>query len=220
MLKVSDLTKNWYRVSEVGDLIGRSSATVTRYAKQGMFSLNRLEDRGWYYIPRSDLIEYLLDNGMIYDDTAADTYVAIYARVSSQDQKITGDLDRQISNLVLACQGERVQVFSDVASGLNDKRPGLQKLFSAITNGDVSRVVITDKDRLTRFGYSYLEYFFAYFGVTIDVINDDDESSADQELVDDMMGLIASFSGRFYGLRSAKKRQARDVIDELDEGEE
>ena len=220
MLKVSDLTKNWYRVSEVGDLIGRSPATVTRYAKQGMFSLNRLEDRGWYYIPKSDIVKYLLDNGMVYDDTDNDTHVAIYARVSSQDQKSTGDLDRQISDLVVACQGERVQVYSDVASGLNDHRPGLQKLFSAITNREVSKVVITDRDRLTRFGYSYLEYFFAYFGVTIDVINDDDESSADQELVDDMMGLIASFSGRFYGLRSAKKRQARRVIDELDEGDE
>ena len=220
MLKVSDLTKNWYRVSEVGDLIGRSPATVTRYAKQGMFSLNRLEDRGWYYIPKSDIVKYLLDNGMVYDDTDNDTYVAIYARVSSQDQKSTGDLDRQISDLVIACQGERVQVYSDVASGLNDHRPGLQKLFSAITNREVSKVVITDRDRLTRFGYSYLEHFFAYFGVTIDVINDDDESSADQELVDDMMGLIASFSGRFYGLRSAKKRQARRVIDELDEGDE
>ena len=74
----------------------------------------------------------------------------IYARVSSSDQK--SDLERQIEYLKEYCsaKGYRViDVLTDIASGLNEKRRGLRKLFNYVVNGKVDVVVISYKDRLT-----------------------------------------------------------------------
>ena len=77
----------------------------------------------------------------------------------------------------------------------------------------VSRVFVTYKDRLTRFGFHYLETVFEHEGVPIIVIRDmAHERSVQEELVEDMMALIASFSGKLYGLRSGKnKKKQKDA---------
>jgi len=77
----------------------------------------------------------------------------IYTRVSSSDQK--DDLERQVKYLQEYCsaKGYRVmEVLTDVASGLNEKRRGLRKLFKLVESKSVDIVVLTYKDRLTRFG--------------------------------------------------------------------
>ena len=108
-------------------------------------------------------------------------------------------MTRQIEYLEDYCKRNGVfdySVFSDVASGLNAKRSGLNNLIDAIFSNNVSVVYITYRDRLTRFGFEYLEKFFKYFGVEIIVVCTEDNKSVQEELVDDMMSLIASFSGR------------------------
>lgn len=115
-------------------------------------------------------------------------------------------------------KGTNIKVFSDVASGLNDKRKGLMQLFEAITKGDVSKVYITYPDRLTRFGYSYIEYFFNKFGVEIIVCKDKENKTPQEELVADLMNLLASFSGKLYGMRSKKiQKEKEDVAEVLQE---
>jgi len=89
---------------------------------------------------------------------AREVRAVIYARVSSSDQK--SDLERQIECLTQYCtaKGYRViNVLSDIASGLKTNRRGLQKLFNYVVNKQVDVVVITYKDRLTRFGFEYLD---------------------------------------------------------------
>ena len=72
-----------------------------------------------------------------------------------------------------------------------------------VMNGKVNHVYVTYKDRLTRFGYHYLEKVFAHYGVRIIVVKDIEKAkSIEQELAEDLMSLIASFSGKLYGLRS------------------
>jgi predicted site-specific integrase-resolvase len=84
----------------------------------------------------------------------------------------------------------------------------LQELIRLVLDGKVHRVFVTYKDRLTRFGYRYLEATFSYHGVPIMVVKDKDrEKSVEEELVEDMMSLTASFSGKLYGLRSGKNRR-------------
>jgi Predicted site-specific integrase-resolvase len=58
-----------------------------------------------------------------------------------------------------------VDVLSDVASGLKTERKGLMKLFNQVVNRQVDVVVVTYRDRLTRFGFKYLEYFFKQYGL-------------------------------------------------------
>jgi len=61
-----------------------------------------------------------------------------------------------------------VEVLKDIASGLNTQRKGLLKLFQLVEGRSVDVVLITYKDRLTRFGFEYLEEFFSTTGVKIE----------------------------------------------------
>lgn len=97
-------------------------------------------------------------------------------------------------------------VLKEVGSGLNDKRKKLLELIALVVNNRVNRVFVTYRDRLTRFGFNYLETVFNAYGVEIVTVKQDSEKrSVEQELVDDMMALIVSFSGKLYGLRGKKK---------------
>ena len=140
---------------------------------------------------------------------------ALYGRVSSHEQKAKGDLERQLERLKTAAEelalGEPIFVFTDVASGLSDKRKGLSRLMELSAQGAITDVVITYKDRLTRFGFGYLEKYFESYGVKIHLVNGQaDKKSLQDELVDDLLSIVTSFSGRLYGLRSHQK--ARSLV--------
>ena len=77
-----------------------------------------------------------------------------------------------------------------------------------LQNVKVKRLNITHKDRLTRFGYEYLETFFESYGTKIIVTEDMEEKNAQEEMVEDMMSLLASFSGKLYGMRSSRRKEA------------
>lgn len=135
--------------------------------------------------------------------------VATYARVSSHDQKTKGDLDRQSSRLSEYCAKKELNVsniIKDVGSGLSDTRKGFLKLSSLVIEKKIDKIVIENKDRLTRFQYNFIEKMFNSYGVEIICI-ETKEISDEDDLVGDMMALIASFSGRLYGRRSAKRRK-------------
>jgi len=71
----------------------------------------------------------------------------------------------------------------------------------------VAEVAITYEDRLTRFGQEFLEMLFACFDVTLTVLEPGEEKTPEQELTDDLLALIASLSGRLYGMRSHKQKE-------------
>ncbi|MFX1253635.1 MAG: IS607 family transposase [Promethearchaeota archaeon] len=132
---------------------------------------------------------------------------AIYARVSSHDQKKKGDVDRQIKVTKEYCEARGAsnpRVFKDISSGLNTKRPGLTKLCEAIEQQEIERVICTYPDRLTRFGLSYLTNYFGSHGASVEMMEQPPTQSMEEELVQDMVAIITSFSGRGHGLRSAK----------------
>jgi len=108
----------------------------------------------------------------------------------------------------------------DNASGLNENRKGLNRLLDLAERGEITDIIITNKDRLTRFGYAYLERHLNRLGVTIHVLHSKRETSAEQELLDDFMALIASFSGRFYKMRDKahKLELLQKAQKELEEG--
>lgn len=103
--------------------------------------------------------------------------------------------------------------YTDVASGLNEDRRGLDLLLDDVPDADYGRVLVTYEDRLTRFGCSYLERYFDSYGVTLTVIEDETDTSAQEELVDDLIKLVGSFSGKLYGMRSSKQQQVVDVVE-------
>jgi len=106
---------------------------------------------------------------------------------------------------------------------LKTDRKGLLKLFNYVVNKQVDVVVITYKDRLTRFGFEYLEYFFKWFGVRIEVVFGEEPEGAYQELVEDLIAIVTSFAGKLYGMRSHKKKQLvqgfKQLIEEVERNE-
>lgn len=143
----------------------------------------------------------------------AEVVCATYARVSSHEQKQKGDLDRQSQRLSEYCAKHGMlvtHIIKDVGSGLNDNRSGFVKLTDLIIKQKVNKLVIEHKDRLTRFQFKFIKKMFESYGCEVIVINGMDVSDT-EELAADMMSLLASFSGKFYGKRSAERRKKNNL---------
>jgi predicted site-specific integrase-resolvase len=126
--------------------------------------------------------------------------IALYARVSSADQKADGT--RQLERLREYALSRGYQVskeVTEIASGLNDQRPKLMKL---LMDASIGTIIVEHKDRLTRFGFHYIEQFMQMQGRKIEVIF---PSETDNELVDDFVAVITSMCSRIYGKRNSKR---------------
>lgn len=133
---------------------------------------------------------------------------AVYARVSTAKQQAeAGNLQRQKERLI-ACAVEKgyqiKAVYTENASGLNDNRRELAKLAKTATKGEIDAIVIEYKDRLARFGYKYLEQYYRSCGIEIDIMELDEKKSPQEELVEDMIAIVTSFSARIYGKRGGR----------------
>ncbi len=127
--------------------------------------------------------------------------IALYARVSSADQK--DDLTRQLHRLrdYAAAKGYSVsKEVIELASGLNDSRPKLAKL---LTDTTISTIIVEHKDRLTRFGFEYIRQLLEVQQRRIEVVF---ETDTNDELVDVFVAIITSMSARLYGRRNSKRR--------------
>ena len=134
-----------------------------------------------------------------------------YARVSSRRQQVEGDLARQVARL-RAHADDAVVVFTDVASGLSDRRAGLRKALSVCMKPGVDRLMVEHPDRLARFGVGVIENLLAGYGVTVIYTGQPEDESAESELVRDMLAIVTSFAGRLYGQRSAKTKRLRAAV--------
>ena len=207
MYKASDFTKEFYKTGEVAKLLSVTPLTIMNYDKNGKLKFERTYTNR-RVIRKENLINFLDEIGLIIHDENFRKDV-IYARVSSHDQKEKGDLDRQAMFLIESVSDlQNPVVFKEVGSGLNDNRPKLQQLIRMVMNDEVKRVFVTYKDRLTRFGFNYLKAVFDYKDVEIVVVkNSIAEKTVEAELTEDMMALIASFSGKLYGMRSKTNKR-------------
>jgi putative resolvase len=140
--------------------------------------------------------------------------VAIYARVSSSEHR--EHLERQAERLSQYCTVRGYQVATvvkEIASGVNDSRP---KLLSLLKDISITRVVVEHRDRLTRFGFHYIDTLFAVQGRVIEVVNPAQNDT--EELLADLASIINSFCARLYGRRRAK-RKTEKLVQELQEDE-
>ncbi|MBF1214905.1 MAG: IS607 family transposase [Fusobacterium periodonticum] len=208
MIKKSELTKEYYKTGELAKMIGKQTRTVQSYCIKGDIN-SIIIPSGKRIISRDEVIKYLRSSNLLYeDDNKIDL---IYARVSTNEQKNRGDLDRQIDYIIreiIAKNPKNLKVFSEVGSGLNDNRTELKKLLDMVMNDEIDRIFILYKDRLTRFGFNYLEQICNKFGTKIIVISEEiQEKSIQEELAEDIISIIHSFSGKLYGMRNKIKEK-------------
>jgi predicted site-specific integrase-resolvase len=156
----------------------------------------------WQWWKGGQLDAYQLPTGTIIvrEPQIAASGVALYARVSSADQK--ADAARQMQRLrdYAAARGYQVVLeVTEIASGLNDECPKLKKV---LTNPSVGVLVVEHKDRLARFGYGYIATLLEHHGCRVEAVYPSDTGDG---LVDDLAAVISSMASRMYGRRNSKR---------------
>lgn len=154
----------------------------------------------------------------MYDNTNRKRHDIIYTRVSTTKQKKNGDLDRRIQKItqyIVDKNPYNLLTLTDVGSGLNDDRKNLNKLLNLAISDKVNRIFILYKDRLTRFGFRYLEKICLKHNTEIIVISNDlNDKSTQEELAEDIISLIHSFSRKLYGMCKKIKQEADKIEDD------
>lgn len=124
-----------------------------------------------------------------------------YCRVSSSKQK--EDLTRQIA--YMKDKFPFHEIISDVGSGLNFHRKGLQTILELAINGELDELIIAYKDRLARFGYELIEWLInKYSNATINIINRIEEETPTEELTKDIVSIMNVYVAKINGLRKYK----------------
>lgn len=177
----------------------------------------------WRWFQAGRIAGYQADTGTIIvtEPVAPETPVSvtqkvvIYTRVSAAENK--SNLESQAGRLqdYCAAKGWSVsQVVKEIGSGVNDNRPKLLKLLADPT---VTLIVVEHKDRLTRFGFNYIEQLLTMQDRRIEVINQAENGKED--LIQDFVSIVTSFCARLYGQRRCKRKTER-IIAELRTDEE
>lgn len=135
-----------------------------------------------------------------------------YARVSSDDQKEDLIRQQQVLEMYCANQGWTFELISDLGSGMNYKKKGLNKLLEAIMNDEIGRLVLTHKDRLLRFGAELVFTLCEAKSVEIVILNKGENLSFEEELAQDVLEVITVFSARLYGSRSKKNQKLIQAV--------
>ena len=199
-----------YTLKKASEILGLSVRYIQILDKQGKITCKRTIG-GRRRISESEIKRLLGDD----KGETANKKLAIYARVSSNEQKKKGDLSRQIAKIKQEIPIDNyleVYEITDVASGLNDKRKGLSKLIELAREKKIDEIALAYRDRLTRFGYGYLEELFSGYGIKIHIVKEEQKKPQEEELVDDMIAIVTSFAGKLYGMRSKKKRHMVDAV--------
>ena len=148
----------------------------------------------------------------------------LYARVSSARQEQDSHLARQTARLREAATSrgyEVVQMITEQASSLNERRKGMKKLLSLIGEQAVDVVVIEYPERLVRFGFGYLEQAFSWKDVRLEVLDPPKHQEPTEELIEDMLTIVTIFASRLYGQRAkGVRKRVETVLKECEQEEQ
>lgn len=183
---------------------------ISQYAKKHNVTIRTV----WNWIADDKLIVEKTQTGrnlIIEDeDKSINDAVAIYARVSSSENKDNLTRQRERLEFYCAAKGYKVlRVVEEVGSGLNDNR---KKLESLLLDESIKKIVVEHSDRFSRFGINYIEKLLKMQGREIEVINE--QSNDRDDLMQDFVSIITSFCARLYGQRRNKRRTEK-IIEEL-----
>ena len=143
----------------------------------------------------------IIPNSIKYDKTKKQNF--IYTRVSSKKQ--VDDLSRQIEYIKSRDEYASYELISDIGSGINFKRKGIQTILDSCIQGTIGEIIVAHKDRLCRFAFDLLQLIVSKSGGKIIVLDDEKNKSSEQELSEDLLSIVHIFSCRQMGKRSYRK---------------
>ena len=200
---------NFVTAKEIKQLFHISAVTLMNWKNSGKIQYKKLSDKKILY--DIDSINNFADD----ETKKLNTKNVIYARVSTSNQK--DDLNNQIEvikNYMLNNGIKPDNIYSDIASGMNENRKQFNQLLETIFKREVKTVYITFKDRLSRFGFNYFKQIFNYFGTNIVILDEQEETNKtyQQELMEDLLSIIHTYSMKLYTNRKIKLKEIEKII--------
>jgi putative resolvase len=198
-------------IAQASEMLGVTTKTLKIWTNEDKIKSYRTAGRHRRF--RIEDIEDFLGEGIQTTKTNKDVFV--YCRVSTKKQADSGNLQRQKERLTEYCNEKGyniLHIYEEVASGLNDNRRELAKMFKRIEEAQC--IVVEYTDRLARFGFNYLKEFAKYNGVDIEAVQQKEKLENNEEMVNDLISVVTCFSARLYGARGGKK--LKKVIAELE----
>ena len=199
----------YLRIGEIAEKLGVTTKTIRRWEKIGKISVvhRTIGNHRRYSIQELERIKR--GNNPKEEEKILVKKAYIYSRVSTQEQK--EDLERQIATIVHEVNKDSYEIsgiYKDIGSGLNDNRRGLKRLLRDCykSKGLITRVYITFRDRLARFGTKIIEEILSYLGIELMVINEKNIHEGQQgalleEFMQDFVSIFTSFTGKWYAMR-------------------
>lgn len=193
-----------YKIHEVANKLGVTVKTLQRWDNSGVFKARRTPTNHRYYTDE-DILKY---QGLSSDTSKRKTVA--YVRVSPRGQN--SDLKHQIEFIRTFVNSKGVildEIIEDTGSGLDYKRPKWNELLQAVMRDEIDKIYVTYVDRFVRFGFEWFESLCQQRGTEIIVLNNE-TTSPEKELVEDLTLIIDDFSCRLSGLRKYKKALKED----------
>lgn len=202
-----------YSISEFSELSGISKSTLRRYDNDNTFKPAFTSKGRHRRYTETQLFE------ITQKKRKAINKINIgYVRVSSKKQ--VDDLERQYNLMenYLISKGESFQIIKSVGSGVNYNNQSLNELIDLVISGKVNKVFIMYKDRLVRFGFELLENLFKRYGVDIEIINHQNNTT-EEELVTDLIQIITVFSTKLNGKRKYNLNKFKKELEHEQDGD-
>ena len=200
------MNNRFVKIGEAAKLLGVSVQALRNWEMEGRIMPSHRTPGGQRMY---DLAELLGVNDLSYPTIA-------YARVSSSDEK--EDLERQHAVLEAFCNKngwKPTEIIRDLGSGMNYNKKGLLRLLELMVHGQMSRLVITHKDRLLGFGAEIIFRICELKGIEVVIINKGEQPSFEEELTRDVMEIMTVFCAKLYGRRSHKSKKMAQEIDKI-----
>lgn len=203
---------SYLSVGEMASSLGVTTQTLRNWDKSGKLKPAYISESGYRYYTEEQVAKA---KGLFYPESKNKLVVG-YCCVSTKKQE--DSLDKQIDCVKQYCisRGYQFQIISDIGSGINYNKKGLQNLLKMITNNKVSKVVVMYKDRLVRFGFELIKFICDFHGVEIEII-DFTEETEQEELIEDLIQICTVFSTHLSGKKVCK---VNHIITELKEGDD
>ena len=185
-----------YSIGKFAKKTGLSISTLRNWDRDNKLKPIYKADSGYRYYSEEQLSKIL--NRKIDKEKINIGYV----RVSTRKQK--DDLERQyeLMELYLTQQGKKFKIISDIGSGINYNKNGLRELLKLITTNEINNLYLMNKDRLLRFGYELVKELCDIHNVKIEIINQSENKTDEEEMIDDILNIIHVFSCKMNGKRS------------------
>jgi len=195
------LGPEYISTKEARILLGVSIDTLRSWDKQGKVNTIRTPS-GYRKYSKQDIY-----NILGWDVPTPEKRKIAYCRVSSKKQ--ADDLVRQQD--FFRSNYPDYELVSDIGSGINWKRKGLNTILDYAIKGDIDTVMVAHKDRLSRFGFELIETIIGKGGGKLIVLDRENDKSPELELADDILSIIHVYSCRANGKRRYKNKKDQDI---------